>query len=306
MIDIKRFSELVPGGVAVLRDEPLSAHTGFKTGGRCSVMLLPETKGALADCILLAKKCGMPFFVLGNGSNVLASDRGFDGAVICTVRVRDISFDKDTVSCGAGLALSALASECAERSLSGLEFAHGIPGTVGGAVFMNAGAYGGEIKDVVASAELFGADGEIRTADASELGFGYRTSALAKSGDILLGATFRLKRGSREEIRALMSRLIESRRKKQPLELPSCGSTFKRPVGAYAAELIDRCGLRGFSIGGAAVSEKHAGFVVNTGGATSKDITAVINAVRDVVFKKTGYKLEPEVRFLGDAGDFSG
>ncbi len=302
-MDFERFSALVPDGVTVKPGEPLSAHTGFRTGGSCSMMLFPHDADSLAACVRLARECGVPHYILGNGSNVLAGDGGYEGAVICTGRVNGLSFSGDRVSCGAGTALSVLANECAERSLSGLEFAHGIPGTVGGAVFMNAGAYGGEIKDVLLSAEVFCADGVVRTLTAEQLCLGYRTSALSSSGGVLLGATFGLKAGERDEIRAAMGRFMQRRREKQPLELPSCGSTFKRPEGAYAAELIDRCGLKGFAVGGAAVSDKHAGFVVNTGGATSADVLSVIERVKSTVKQKTGYELEPEVRFLGVASD---
>ena len=284
------------------KQEPLSRHTTFRIGGPAELFAEPQTAG---EAVRLAEECrtkGIPLRILGNGSNLLVSDKGVDGVVLSTAGLRGLRLDGDRLICGAGVLLSTVCLFAQKQGLSGLEFAYGIPGSVGGAVMMNAGAYGGEIAQVIESAE-FWEDGTVRTADVSGLELSYRHSRFSHGHSLILGAVFRLTPGNPEEILARMRELMARRKEKQPLELPSAGSTFKRPAGAFAAALIDQCGLKGLRVGGAMVSEKHAGFVVNAGNASCADVLALMRQVRDTVRDKTGYMLEPEVEFWGNGAE---
>ena len=296
------YMELVgalPDGVAYRFGESLSRHTGFRTGGLADVMVWPDSRDAFLHTMATVRRLGLPYYLLGNGSNVLAPDEGYHGVVIKTDRaLTALERQGDTVRCGAGVSLARLCVFLAERGLSGMEFAYGIPGSVGGALYMNAGAYGGEMKDVVVSAEILDKEGTVTELSAPDLALGYRTSALGAMQAAALSVTLRTTPDDKAAILARMEELMQRRRDKQPLELPSCGSTFKRPEGAYAAELIERCGLKGFSVGGAAVSKKHSGFVVNTGGATSDDVLAVAHEVRRIVREQTGYDLKLEIQLM--------
>jgi UDP-N-acetylmuramate dehydrogenase len=254
--------------------------------------------GKIAEVLKVAKICDVPFLVLGNGSNLLISDKGVEGAVL-KICDDSISTCGNKISCAAGVKLSRLALTAKENSLSGLEFAWGIPGTVGGAIFMNAGAYGGEIKQVISSCKTITLDGDIKSYSNEEMGLGYRTSAFKSNNEIILSAEFELITGDKTQISATMDDYMERRRTKQPLELPSAGSTFKRPEGYFAGALIEQCGLKGFRIGDAAVSEKHAGFTINLGKATANDVLSLIEHIKSTVLKETGVLLEPEVIFKG-------
>ncbi len=279
----------------------LSSCTSFRTGGAAAAGAYPETTNELGELLSLCEREGVPFYILGNGTNVLAPDEGFDGVVVLTAGMRDIDVNEETgiATAGAGALLSTLALECAKKSLTGLEFARGIPGSVGGAVVMNAGAYGGEIKDCLLSAGVMDEKSrEISDMTNEQLELGYRHSVIPKRGLVVLGATFKLEKGDKTAIYAAMDDYAARRKEKQPLEYPSAGSTFKRPEGYFAGKLIEDAGLKGFSIGGAQVSEKHAGFVINKGGATSGDIKELIKEVQRRVFENSGVRLETEVRFM--------
>ena len=287
----------------LLFDEPLAHHTTFRTGGPAAYYAMPSSAVEIADLIKVCRDHGTGYYILGNGSNVLASDDGYDGLVIEIGRnMSEIRVEDDIIYAQAGAMLSAAAAAAAAASLAGLEFASGIPGSVGGAVFMNAGAYGGEIKDVLKTADVLTSDGRVITLEADELDLSYRHSCVEEKGYTVISAAFAGRRGDKEEIMALMKDLNGRRRDKQPLEYPSAGSTFKRPEGHYAGALIEECGLKGASVGGAQVSTKHAGFVINTGGATSADIIGLISHIKDTVYRETGVMLEPEVRMLGFGG----
>ena len=304
--------QLQAEGIAYRADEPLAAHCTFKIGGPADVFALPETEEQLCRVIALCKEQGVKYYLLGNGSNILFEDAGYRGVIIDTMALKmGIGFLEqiahpgaapgevyDAVVAGAGLKLSILCTAALENSLTGLEFAYGIPGTVGGAVYMNAGAYGGEMKDVLTTVQYLTAEGEVKEAAAAELDLRYRHSIFEENGGCILSAQFALTPGEPEAIRAKMDELMAKRLDKQPLDKPSAGSTFKRPVGAFAAALIDQCGLRGYRHGGAAVSEKHCGFVVNLGGATCADVLALCEEVRTIVKEKTGYDLEKEIRVV--------
>ena len=273
---------------------PLREYCSMRVGGPARLAAFPETAEELAA----RSSAGGRRVVLGGGSNVLFPDEGYDGTVIFTTRLCGLTADGCTLSAQAGVPLSAAARRALECGLGGLAFAYGIPGTVGGGVYMNAGAYGGQIADCLVRATLLDAAGEPRVVPASELALGYRSSALMEGDWTLLSADFALVPAPPEEIRAEMERNMQARREKQPLEYPSCGSTFKRPPGQYAGALIERCGLKGCTVGGAQVSEKHAGFVVNRGDATSADVRALIAHIQRVVAEKTGVLLECEVRII--------
>ena len=279
-------------------DEPMSKHTSFRIGGAVEVMAFPKNREELAEVLntsaLLDCKCA----ILGAGTNVLAPDEGLSGLVICLKDCLDgmEQLDDTHIRVMAGVTMSRAAVFAANLGLSGLEFAHGIPGTVGGGVYMNAGAYGGEICQVCTRVEVMDRQGNLRVLSAEEMEFSYRHSRLEGSDDIVVSADFRLAQGSTEEIKAKMKELIGKRSASQPLDLPSAGSAFKRPVGGYAAALIDQAGLRGFRVGDAAVSTKHCGFAVNLGGATAADVKELLRQVSDKVFADSGIRLEPEVR----------
>ena len=273
---------------------PLREYCSMRVGGPARLAAFPETAEELAALL----RAGGRRVVLGGGSNVLFPDEGYDGTVIFTTRLCGLTADGCMLSAQAGVPLSAAARRALECGLGGLAFAYGIPGTVGGGVYMNAGAYGGQIADGLVRATRRDAAGEPRVVPASELALGYRSSALMDGDWTLLSADFALVPAPPEEIRAEMERNMQARREKQPLEYPSCGSTFKRPPGQYAGALIERCGLKGCTVGGAQVSEKHAGFVVNRGDATSADVRALIAHIQRVVAEKTGVLLECEVRII--------
>lgn len=281
-------------------NEMLSAHTTFKIGGPAEVFASPQNAGQVSAAVRFCKENGVKLFPLGKGSNLLVSDEGASGIVLHFGR--DMSemrlLDEETIYCEAGASLAKLCSFALEKSLTGLEFAYGIPGSVGGAVFMNAGAYGGEIKDVILSAEHIDENGERGVFEGDALEMSYRHSVYGSKKYIITSAVFRLKKGDKAEIKAKMDELIGKRFDKQPMDKPSAGSTFKRPEGAFASALIDQCGLKGFTVGGAQVSEKHAGFVINKGDATCADVLELIEWVQNKVKTDTGFTLEPEVEIL--------
>lgn len=293
-------SELARAGVPFVENCPLSAHSTFRIGGPARLALFPKTREQLLLSLSLIDRAELPLWVIGNGSNLLFPDDGLDGAVLFTGGWREITVEGDTLRASAGASLSALAKRAQEESLGSLAFAHGIPGTLGGAVLMNAGAYGGCMEQVVVSSSYYDRNsGEIRTLRGEEHGFGVRKSVYQTlPSAVILEATLRLEKGDPEEILAQMRELAAKRRSTQPLDLPSAGSVFKRPVGHYAGKLIEDCGLKGFSIGGAQVSEKHAGFIVNRGGATARDVRALISHVQECVRREFGVELEREIRFL--------
>lgn len=282
--------------IAYIENEPMSLHTTFKIGGAADLMItvchIDELKTVVAAC----KEASVPYMILGNGSNLLVSDGGIEGAVIVLDGdFKAITVEDGVITAGAGAKLSKLCTVALDNALSGLEFAYGIPGTVGGAVFMNAGAYGGEMKDVVESVTALTAGGEIREFPAEELALGYRTSIFKTNGDIILYSKYNLHTGNKEAIKARMDDVMDRRKSKQPLEYPSAGSVFKRPEGAFAGTLIEQCGLKGRTIGGAQVSEKHAGFIINIGGATCDDVMDLVRLVQDTVKAETGFTLEREI-----------
>lgn len=281
-------------------DEPMSAHTSFKIGGPADVMVAPADAKGIAGIIQLCRETDTPCYIIGGGTNILVPDEGLRGVVINTCGALAKIEERDGVlTCGCGAKLAAVAKEALARDLSGLEFAYGIPGCVGGGVYMNAGAYGGEIKDVCTSVTALELDsGEMSTLEGEKLRFGYRKSAFSEDGSIILSATFKLYHADAANIKAVMDKNMEARKNKQPLDLPSAGSAFKRPEGYFAGALIDQCGLRGLTVGGAQVSTKHAGFIVNIGEATCKDVQTLIEKIQKTVQKETGVKLEPEIKTL--------
>lgn len=285
-------------GIRLLSEEPLSRYTTFRTGGPARWLALPETGEQLCALLDFARAQAMHLAVIGKGSNLLALDEGFDGLVIRTPEEAPVWLDECTVRAAAGYSLSRLSALAAERGLAGLTFAQGIPGTVGGAVVMNAGAYGGQLADTLISGTCYTPEG-LRQLSAEEHQLGYRTSVYAEHPLwTVLYAVLRLTPGDRTRLQAEMADYAARRREKQPLEYPSAGSTFKRPEGHFAGKLIEDCGLKGFTVGGAQVSEKHAGFVINRGGATSSDILRLIEQVQRRVQAETGILLEPEIRIL--------
>ena len=292
-------ARLQAAGIAYKEQEPLAAHTTFKIGGPAAVFVQPADEAQLCQAVRLCRELAVPCYLLGNGSNILFGDRGYAGAVVSLAGMkREVRREGDTLTAPAGMQLSVLCTAALRAGLTGLEFAYGIPGTVGGAVYMNAGAYGGEMKDVLASVRYLTADGQIVEAPAAELDLGYRHSVFESNGGCILSAAVRLAPGDPEAIAARMDDLMGRRRDKQPLDKPSAGSTFKRPVGAFAGALIEQCGLRGYRHGGAAISEKHCGFVVNLGGATCADVLALCGEVQAIVKDKTGFTLEKEIRVV--------
>lgn len=281
-------------------NEPMAGHTTFKTGGPADIMLLPESAEEITEAIKICKSNSLPCILIGNGSNLLVRDKGIRGVVIKLGKgFSRIEVKNCRVRAQAGALLSTVANAAYRASLKGMEFAAGIPGSIGGAVCMNAGAYGGEMKDIIKEVTVF--DGEkIKTISNNEAEFEYRNSRIMKEKMTVLEAVMELEKGETEEIKALMDELAARRREKQPLDKPSAGSTFKRPEGHFAGKLIEEAGLRGFSIGGAQVSEKHCGFVVNRGGATSRDILELIDEIKGRVYENSGVMLECEVRLIGE------
>ena len=284
-------------GCDLLMDEPMSRHTTFKIGGPAEIFVEAKDVEALKNLVSWAEESKLKYMLLGNGSNLLVSDKGIEGAVITLGgEFKDIRLvSEDTIACGAGVTLAKLSSFALENSLEGLEFAWGIPGTVGGAVFMNAGAYGGEIKDVLKTCRHMTQDGQVVTLSEKDFNFGYRKSIYKENKWTILDCVFKLKKGNKEDIKAKMTDFMNRRTSKQPLEYPSAGSVFKRPEGNFAGTLIEQCGLKGTSVGGACVSEKHAGFIINKGGATCKDVCDLVELIQKTVKDKTGYQLEREL-----------
>ena len=299
--------------IRFVENESLAAHCTFKIGGPADVFVQPETEEQLCRVIALCKACDVKYYLLGNGSNILFEDAGYRGAVINVSAMKsaigilenicfpgkDPALTYDAVVVGADKMLSSLCMTALENSLTGLEFAYGIPGTVGGAVYMNAGAYGGEMKDVLINSEYVSPDGTAGELDNEAMQLSYRHSAYEDSGLVITAASVRLTPGDPEQIKNTMHDIISRRRDKQPLEYPSAGSTFKRPEGHFAGALIEQCGLKGVSVGGAQVSEKHAGFIINRGGATASDILSLIKHVQARVKAQTGVTLETEIRLIG-------
>lgn len=289
------------GKDSVLLAEPMRGHTTFRTGGPADIFIMPESGEALKQSIKILRAHDIAYLLIGNGSNLLVGDRGIRGAVIqIGSRMSKIEISGKTVYAQGGALLAVLAAKAAEHGLTGLEFASGIPGTVGGGVVMNAGAYQAEIKDVLHSVEVLTPQMELLQLPASELALSYRHSILPEKGYILVGAVFSLQKGDEKAICVRMAELAELRREKQPLQYPSAGSTFKRPTGYFAGKLIEDAGLKGKTIGGAQVSEKHAGFIINAGNATTQDILALIAHCQKTVFEKFGVQLETEVKIVGE------
>ena len=285
---------------SVCTDELMSRHTTFRIGGPASVFVTPKSEKDLVTAIEICRSQGAPYFILGNGSNLLVSDQGYDGVVVhIGSDLRDISVEGTEITAKTGTMLSQVAHAALAHGLTGMEFAAGIPGSLGGACMMNAGAYGGEMSQILVGVRALDDKGQIVELAADQLELGYRHSIMMEKQYVVLGARIHLEKGNPEKIQAQMDDLKEKRIAKQPLEYPSAGSTFKRPEGAFAGKLIMDAGLRGFRIGDAMVSEKHCGFVVNAGKATAEDVCGVISHVQQVVMEKYGKELEPEIRFLG-------
>ncbi len=289
--------------IPVLWDEPMKNHTSFKIGGPAAALCVPKDRRQLRELVGFVQREGVDSWYIGNGSNLLVSDEGLNGIAILLDSGFDgeIELDGTVLLAPAGKKLSAVCAAACAAGLTGLEFAYGIPGSVGGAVYMNAGAYGGEMKDRLLWVEYLAPTGEIVRLEQEQLSLSYRHSRFMEEGmqgRCIVRAAFGLQRGEKAAIQSEMDRILNQRRQKQPLEYPSAGSTFKRPQGAFAAQLIDECGLKGFTVGGAQVSKKHAGFVINTGKATCADVLELTRQVRECVQEKTGYLLELEVRQL--------
>ena len=295
---MERFKQKLQAEAIPFREnEPLAAHCTFKIGGPAQLFVMPENEQQLCSAVALCKEQAVRYYLLGNGSNILFADEGFSGVVIDVSALdAEIAVEDTVLTAGAGVRLAALCKAALKHGLSGLEFAYGIPGSCGGAAFMNAGAYGGEMKDVLVRCTHVDQDGKSGQLAGEDLHLSYRHSAYYDNGCIITGLELRLQPGDPAEIKAKMDDLISRRREKQPIEYPSAGSTFKRPPGHFAGALIDQCGLRGTSVGGARVSEKHAGFVINTGGATCADVLALCRQCREKVLAETGVELEMEIR----------
>lgn len=289
-------------GCKIEKDAPLKDRTTFKIGGNCDLLVHMNGEESFLRLVPLAERLGVPYYIFGKGSNLIVDSDGISGIVFLSGKdfSEVSSVDGNTLVCRAGASLVNICNKALELGLTGLEFAYGIPGTLGGAVFMNAGAYGGEMRDVVSSVRAMDRQGNIREYSNAELDFSYRHSRFCKSGEIILSAEISLQKGEKSEIKAKMEELMEKRRSKQPLEYPSAGSTFKRPEGNYAAALIEQCGLKGVGVGGAEVSEKHSGFIVNKGNATFAELMELIGIVKATVKEKTGYVLECEPLIITD------
>ena len=299
--EVKDELEKVLGRQKVLLQEPMKKHTTFRVGGPADYFVMPETKDEIRRIITVCRECGTPFYIIGNGSNLLVSDKGYRGVIIQLYKeMSKIETEGNVIRADAGASLARVANAALEAGLTGFEFASGIPGTLGGACVMNAGAYGGEMKDVLLSVTALAADGEFLTIPKDRLELGYRTSVFARKGYIVVEALLELKEGSKEAIRQKMEELREKRITKQPLEYPSAGSTFKRPEGYFAGKLIQDARLRGYRVGGAQVSEKHCGFVINCGNASAADVDELMKQVSAKVEEQFGVTLEPEVKRLGE------
>ncbi|MBE6934307.1 MAG: UDP-N-acetylmuramate dehydrogenase [Ruminococcaceae bacterium] len=293
----RKIADLLPQ-IDIHFNEPMAKHTSFRIGGAAGVMAFPKNTEELAGILKTCDSLSVRYCILGAGTNVLAPDAGISGIVICLKDALDgmEQLDATHIRVAAGVTMTRAAVFASNLALSGMEFAHGIPGTVGGGVYMNAGAYGGEICQICSSVDVMDATGKITSYSPEQMEFSYRHSVLEDTGGIVVSATFALTPGDKEEIKAKMRELMAKRSASQPLDLPSAGSAFKRPANGYAAAMIDQCGLRGFQIGGAAISTKHAGFAVNTGGATAEDVKALLAEVSDRVFRQFSVRLEPEIR----------
>lgn len=278
----------------------MKEHINFKVGGPADILLMPRKVEQIVESIKICKDNNIPYFIIGNGSNLLVKDGGIRGAVIKLTELKAMQVNETEIKADCGVMLKELSDKALENSLTGLEFSCGIPGTVGGAVFMNAGAYNGEIKNVIKEAQVITGGGEIVTLSKDELELGYRTSKVMKDNSIVINATFQLEKGNKKEVKETIDDLTQRREEKQPLEYPSAGSTFKRPEGYFAGKLIQDSGLKGYSIGGAAVSSKHSGFVINKGNATAKDILDLIAYIQKEVKRQFGVELHPEVRIIGE------
>jgi len=286
------------GRIDYLKNSPIAPYTSFKIGGPCDLIIKPADSVSLCECVDICKNNGIKYIVLGKGSNVLFSDEGYRGAVILTSYLNSIEIKENKVYASAGTSLTYLASKVYEYSLSGLEFAYGIPGSVGGAVFMNAGAYEGEMSQIVCSSTYYEYGAGVGSIDLKGHDFGYRHSSYMDNSRIILGVEFELSFGDKNEIRQLMETNMQKRISKQPLDLPSAGSVFKRYPGYYTAQLIDECGLKGVSVNGAMVSPKHAGFIVNTKDATASDVLELISIIKKKIYDKYGINIETEVRYI--------
>ena len=294
------FENLKKISKTAVKNESMKKHTSFKIGGNADFMVFPENVDEIKDVIALCNKNNIPYLIMGNGSNMLVSDEGIEGVVIkISTQMSKVKITGEKVYAEAGILLSTLSKNVLEESLSGLEFASGIPGTLGGAIVMNAGAYDGEMKDVIEKIGFVDKYGTVHEISRDEARLGYRTSIFSDSDDIVLYCVLNLKKGNKAEILDKMNDLNSRRKEKQPLHLPSAGSTFKRPEGYFAGKLIEDCGLKGYSVGGAAVSEKHSGFVVNINNATATDVKNLISDVQKKVYEKFGVKLEREVKYYG-------
>lgn len=290
------------GRDSVKVDVPMKEYTSMKVGGNADVLVEPDSIEKIRECVSYLGSANVPFMVMGNGSNLIFSDEGYRGVIIrLGNKISKIEVEGEIMVAEAGALLSACANKAAEHSLTGLEFASGIPGTLGGAACMNAGAYDGEMKQVIVETLNLDKNGNFITLKGDEHEFSYRKSKIQNEGLICLKAVMKLQKGDKDAIRAKMADLNSRRREKQPLDMPSAGSVFKRPPGHFAGKLIDDCGLRGYSIGGAQVSGKHCGFIVNTGHATARDIIQLIKHIQDTVYDKTGVMLETEVKIIGGA-----
>lgn len=297
---IKRLEQTV-GNDQFLRNEPMKKHITFRVGGPAACFLMPSTKEQIEEIVHICQEEKTPCFILGNGSNLLVSDQGYDGAVLQIYKnMNQVAVNGEQLQVQAGALLSAIARKALDAGLTGMEFAAGIPGTLGGAVVMNAGAYGGEMKDILESVTVLTSKGEQKKLYKEELQLGYRTSVVKEKGYIVLEAVLNLKKGDPEAIKSRMDELKEQRVTKQPLEYPSAGSTFKRPEGYFAGKLIQDAGLRGYQVGGAQVSEKHCGFVINKENATATDVVNLIHDVQRIVYEKFQVQLDTEVKFLGE------
>ena len=291
----------IAGEENVLRDEPMSRHTTFRIGGPADYFVTPSEAGQIGKITDLCRRQGVDHYIIGNGSNLLVGDRGYRGVIIQVFKnMNAVRVEGSVIRAQAGALLSKVAAAACEAELEGFEFASGIPGTLGGAVRMNAGAYGGEMKQVLQSASVLTPGGEILTLPVEEMGMGYRTSIVSRKDYVVLEAVLSLKKGDREAIRARKDEIGTKRVEKQPLEYGSAGSTFKRPEGYFAGKLIQDAGLRGFRVGNAQVSEKHCGFVINLGGATAEDVSGLMGEVIRRVAENSGVRLEPEVKMIGE------
>lgn len=304
--NMKNRFETILGQDRILMEEPMKKHTTFRLGGPADFFLCPSDVNQIPEIIHICREEGIPWFVLGNGSNLLVSDQGYRGVVIQIYKnMNQITVEGTRIYAQAGALLSAVSKKAMEAGLTGMEFASGIPGTLGGAAVMNAGAYGGEMKDILVSVTVLTDEGEQKVLKAEELNLGYRTSIIKERGYIVLDGVLQLQAGNRDAIKTRMEELKVQRVTKQPLEYPSAGSTFKRPEGYFAGKLIEDAGLRGYRVGGAQVSEKHCGFVINTGDAATSDVVQLIHNVQNIIWNKFKVKLEPEVKFLGDFTEMS-